>query len=136
MRKQQLKLDRSSRSKTPDRAVRPDLEGLEDRVAGVAPPQSAVDTTIGSLSGWVMDMTFLQSSGSNQAGSASQNAKSSTTSSNPTSTTPGDTTAAVVASSSPMSPAQGIATTAVILGPSPTVLQAVDDALNQLGSDD
>jgi hypothetical protein len=55
----------------------------------VAPPQSAVDTTIGSLSKWVMGMTLPLSSGSNQAGSASQNAKSSTTSSNPTSTTPG-----------------------------------------------
>jgi hypothetical protein len=32
MRTPQLELNRSSRSKTPDRAVRPDLEGLEDRL--------------------------------------------------------------------------------------------------------
>src|SRR5262245_5563101 len=32
MRKQQLKLNRSSRSRPPERAVHPDLEGLEDRL--------------------------------------------------------------------------------------------------------
>jgi hypothetical protein len=32
MRPRQLNLKRASRSKTPDRAVRPDLEGLEDRI--------------------------------------------------------------------------------------------------------
>jgi hypothetical protein len=32
MRQRQLNLKRTSRSKTPDRAVRPDLEGLEDRI--------------------------------------------------------------------------------------------------------
>ena len=44
-------------------------------------------------------------------------------------------TATAMVSIGPLSPTQASAT-AVVLGPAPTVLQAVDDAINQLASDD
>ncbi len=100
--------------------------------------QQGIYTNIGTLSGWVELMNASQPSGSNQPGSSNKSANSlssgaSSVTSSATTTTAQTATAMV--SIGPLSPTQASAT-AVVLGPAPTVLQAVDDAINQLASDD
>jgi hypothetical protein len=104
-------------------------------------PQQGVLTNVGSLSGWVEYMLASPASGGNPNGNTSQNgnnlsgSNSSSTSSAITTTAKGGASATAVVAIGPLPPAQG-SPTAVILGPSPSALQAVDDALNQLASDD
>jgi Matrixin len=99
-------------------------------------PQQGVLTNVGSVSGWVELMTTFPSSGSNQPGETSQNgnklsrSNSWSSSSTTISTVRGDASATVVVSIGPLSPAQGISM-AVIQGPSPTILQAVDDMFDR-----
>jgi hypothetical protein len=99
--------------------------------------QQQVLATIGTLSGWVELMSAPsspyggnQTSGANQGGSNLSGASSSSSSGYTTSTAQVGT---VSVSTQP--PAQTGATVA-ILGVSPTVLQAVDTALDHLASDD
>jgi hypothetical protein len=109
--------------------------------AQTAGAQQGIYTNIGTLSGWVELMSASPVSGGNQNGNTSQNGNnlSSGASSSSASATPSTaqtvTSASVVVSIGPLSPAQG-SSTALILGVSPTVLQAVDNALDQLASDD
>ena len=94
-------------------------------------------TTVGTLSGWVELMSAPSSpsgsnstSGANQGGSNLSGGSSSSSSGSTASTAQVGT---VSVSTQP--PAQSNAAV-VVLGASPTVLQAVDSALDQLGSDD
>jgi hypothetical protein len=100
-----------------------------------------VIANIGSLSGWAEVMSASPASGGNPIGNMNQGGNnlaggsSPSTSSAPTSTEQGGASATIVVSIGPLPPAQ-TTSTAVALGPAPTVLQAVDNALNQLASDD
>ncbi len=105
--------------------------------------QQAIYTAIGSLSGWVELMSAPSSpsggnptSGANQGGNNLSSGSSPSTSSGTTSAEQaGVASSTTVVSIGPLPPSQG-SSTAVILGPAPAVLQAVDDALAQLASDD
>jgi len=119
------------------------IAGVDGVTASVpiSGPQQGVYAAIGSLSGWVDMMSTSPSSRGNQNADTSQSgnnlsgSNSSTASSTTTSNTQASAIASVVVSTSTPSPPQGV-TTAVILGPSPSVLQAVDDALDQFASHD
>jgi Matrixin len=105
--------------------------------------QQGTYTNVGTLSGWVELMSAPSSPsgvnptrGANQGGNNLSSGSSPSTSSGTTSAEQaGGASSTTVVSIGPLPPSQG-SSTAVVLGRAPAVLQAVDDALAQLASDD
>jgi hypothetical protein len=122
-----------------------EIAGGVGGTAGAQTPgaQQAIYTNIGTLSGWVELMSAPSSpsgvnptSGANQGGNNLSSGSSPSTSSVTTSAVQaGVASSTIVVSIGPLPPSQG-SSSPVILGPAPAVLQAVDDALAQLASDD
>jgi hypothetical protein len=103
--------------------------------------QQGIYTNVGTLSGWVELMNASPSPSGTQPGATSQGGNNLSGGSSPSassataSSVEANASATVVVSIGPLAPSQ-VSATAVIIGPAPAVLQAVDDAIEQLASND
>jgi hypothetical protein len=102
----------------------------------ISGPQQGAYAAIGSLSGWVEIMSISSSTGANQTSGTNLSGGTSSSISSAATFTTQTTMSATIAVSIPPPPPTQSSLTPVILGVSPTVLQAVDSALDQLLSDD